>query len=133
MEHTNGKGVCVVTDNESTMVKAVTDKFGRTKHVRCLAHSVNLSAESAIQKTTGLDNLIKQIREIVKFIKRSVNASDMLREELKARGILEGEILKMILDVKTRWNSTFYMIERFLILLNIVSSILLSKPESPLC
>lgn len=123
--------VSVATDNESAMVKAVNDKFGKNKHVRCIAHSINLLAESSIQNTKGLDELVKQIREIVKFIKRSVNASDMLREEQKMRGILEGEVLKMVLDVKTRWNSTYHMIQRFLELSNIVSSILVSKPESP--
>lgn len=37
-----------------------------------------------------------------------MKASDMLREEQKMRGILEGEVLKMVLDVKTRWNSTYH-------------------------
>lgn len=36
-------------------------------------------------------------------------------------------MLKMILDVKTCWNSIYYMIERFLKLSSIISGILLTK------
>lgn len=37
----------------------------------------------------------------------------------------------MVLDVKTRWNSINYMLERFLILYKIVPSILLENQNSP--
>lgn len=39
----------------------------------------------------------------------------------------------MILDVKTRWNSLYYMVDRFLHLFKIISSILLDKPKAPDC
>ncbi|CAG4981300.1 unnamed protein product [Parnassius apollo] len=38
----------------------------------------------------------------------------------------------MILDVRTRWNSCFYMLQRFMELVSIVGSILLTRPEAPL-
>lgn len=124
--------VCsIVTDNEAAMVKAATESVGNNKHIRCLAHSINLLAESSIKNANGLPDLIKRVREIVKFVKRSVVASDQLREEQRIRGILDGEILKLILDVPTRWNSTYYMIDRFLILSNVVNNILLTKPQAP--
>lgn len=40
-------------------------------------------------------------------------------------------MLQMILDVKTRWNSLYYMVERFLKLFKIISNILLDKPKAP--
>lgn len=46
-------------------------------------------------------------------------------------GIPEGKILKVVLDVKTRWNSIYYMIERFLDLYQMLVSILLVKTNAP--
>lgn len=37
----------------------------------------------------------------------------------------------MVLDVKTRWNSLFYMLERFLCLFKTISIILLDKTSAP--
>lgn len=37
----------------------------------------------------------------------------------------------MVLDVKTRWNSLYFMLDRFLILYRIISSILIEKPNAP--
>lgn len=42
-------------------------------------------------------------------------------------GISEGKYKKLILDVQTRRNSSFYKIERFIDMLSIISSILLSR------
>lgn len=46
-------------------------------------------------------------------------------------GLKEGQLKKMILDVRTRWNSCFYMLQRFMELVSIVGSILLTRPEAP--
>lgn len=37
----------------------------------------------------------------------------------------------MVLDVKTRWNSLYYMVERFLVLYKTLAPILLENPKAP--
>lgn len=74
------KILAVVTDNDSTMLKAIKELFGENKHLRCFAHSINLVAEGSMKKVDSLLDLISKVRHIVKFIKRSVNCSDELRK-----------------------------------------------------
>ncbi|XP_016664355.1 uncharacterized protein LOC107885265 [Acyrthosiphon pisum] len=86
------------------------------------------------QKThSDLNLLVEKVRNIVKYVKNSVNVSDELRQYQANDGIPEGNMLKMILDVKTRWNSLYYMVDRFLNLFKIISNILLEKQKAPDC
>lgn len=48
-----------------------------------------------------------------------------------ANGKYEGEVLKLKQDTPTRWNSTFKMLEHFIVLFSIVDSILLSAVDGP--
>lgn len=123
--------VAVVTDNAANMVKAMHDKFGKNRHIPCFAHTLNLVCENSLTNTEGLSIIIDKIRSIVVWFKRSVKASDQLRKIQIDAGTIEGNIKKMILDVKTRWNSTYYMIERFLLMSSMVSNILFSDVNAP--
>lgn len=122
------KILAIVTDNDATMIKAIGENFGKNKHLRCFAHSINLVAEATIKKVDGLQNLISQVRNIVKFIKRSVKCSDELRKLQENNG---DNLKKLILDVVTRWNSVYYMCERFLELKEVINQILLNHLNAP--
>ncbi|XP_029170131.1 zinc finger BED domain-containing protein 1-like [Nylanderia fulva] len=45
--------------------------------------------------------------------------------------IPEGSILKLVADVKTRWNSAFFMLERFLHLRRVISEIVIESVSAP--
>lgn len=113
----------VVTDNAVNMVKAVDLAFGKKKHIPCFAHTLNLVAQTII-KVPELENLLSKIKAIVTFFKHSCVASDDLRKSVNAD-------TKLIQDVPTRWNSTYYMIQRFLELKNVVSDILICHKAAP--
>ncbi|XP_054091792.1 zinc finger BED domain-containing protein 4-like [Zeugodacus cucurbitae] len=120
-----------VTDNDSTMMKLNRSLFGEKKIIPCFAHTLNLVVTQSIDKSTEVSALITKVRDIVKFIKRSVNASDQLRQKQIDTGASTSNTKKMILDVRTRWNSCFYMLERFVQLAPILSEVLLTRLEAP--
>ncbi|XP_054083093.1 zinc finger BED domain-containing protein 4-like isoform X1 [Zeugodacus cucurbitae] len=121
-----------VTDNDSTMMTLNRSLFGEKKKIiLCFAHTLNLVVTQSIDKSTEVSALITKVRDIVKFIKRSVNASDQLRQKQIDTGVSTSNTKKMILDVRTRWNSCFYMLERFVQLAPILSEVLLTRPEAP--
>lgn len=77
-------------------------------HSRCICHILNLAVNAGLKKE---ENLIKKLRKIVKHIRKTQS----YLEELKRLAIASNVTFKCpILDVKTRWNSTFHMAQRAL-------------------
>ncbi|CAL9232934.1 unnamed protein product [Arabidopsis halleri] len=79
---------------------------GEFFHVRCCAHILNLIVQDGLKIISGA---LTKIRDSVKYVKAS-----------KARGLafqqcVEGDQgVVLSLDVQTRWNSTFLMLEKAL-------------------
>jgi hypothetical protein len=81
--------------------------FSVDHHIRCFAHVVNLSVQSALKE---LKNEIDQVRNLI--IK--CRSSPQRRQKFKEISNLNNISLSPILDVSTRWNSTYEMINRAL-------------------
>lgn len=124
------KIILTVTDNGSNMVLGSHLFNGKNRHITCFAHSLNLVVEKVLKHANALPLLLK-VRAIVKHVKNSVNVSDRLRKMQLDKGIPEGKIRKLILDVATWWNSTFYMAERFIQMASMVNEILLNDVNGP--
>ncbi|KAF0710971.1 zinc finger BED domain-containing protein 4-like [Aphis craccivora] len=92
----------------------------------CCSHN-HLVVEKGIEKTQEIDKetKVKSGGVLVLVSKRSSKASDLLRKYQNIEGKKEGQYLKLILDIRTGWNSMYYMIEKFLKLTNNVSQMLL--------
>ncbi|KAE8738829.1 hypothetical protein FOCC_FOCC015661 [Frankliniella occidentalis] len=68
-----------------------------------------------------LSNLIKKVKKIVTFFRQSEVATSALNQCQIDAGKKENETLKLIQECKTRWNSAYEMIERFLKLSDFVA------------
>ncbi|XP_045462939.1 E3 SUMO-protein ligase ZBED1-like [Harmonia axyridis] len=123
------KVVAIVTDNGANMVAAVRLMEGN-QHIPCFAHIINLIAETPLSNPQ-ISTLIDKVRNIVKWIKNSVILCDDLRNRQRQNNVKEGLLKKVILDVKTRWNSTFYMLERFIELSSLISEIHFGRRNAP--
>lgn len=98
--------VCV-TDNAANIVSAVKD-FLKWRHFPCLAHTINLIVQDGL-KTESI--LIDKVKSIVSHFKRSTSSMEKLLTTQQNMGLQTKK--KLIQSVETRWNSTYYMLERF--------------------
>ncbi|XP_046684616.1 uncharacterized protein LOC124370373 [Homalodisca vitripennis] len=100
-----GKVIFVVTDNADNVVNAVKDVMG-WKHMGCFAHSLNLVVTRALNKNHEVVTLIETVKRIVSHFKRSAQSTEKLIEYQ----------VKNNQHVSTRWNSTYFMLKRFVLL-----------------
>ncbi|XP_069107328.1 E3 SUMO-protein ligase ZBED1-like [Argopecten irradians] len=96
----------LVSDNASNMVKA--GKILECIHIGCFAHTLNLAAQKAL-KLKSVSNALARIRAVVAHFHRSAVATAILKSKAQLLNLPNHKI-----DVCTRWNSAYMMIERFL-------------------
>lgn len=104
-----GANVPVVSDNASNMVIAVKES-GLGPHIRCFAHTLNLGTQRGL-KTDKVARLLGKVRRVVSFFHRSSVAANILKQKQKMLGL---PIHKLLMDVPTRWNSSYDLLERFI-------------------
>jgi hypothetical protein len=99
-------------------------------HVRCLAHILHLAVTDAVQvlRFDNHDTLVGKLRAIVTKIRASPQRMQRFLHLQKAH---RDSPLKPILDVKTRWNSTFDMITRAKLIRLELDEFVMSDREGP--
>uniref|UniRef100_A0A1A8LCJ7 Uncharacterized protein n=1 Tax=Nothobranchius pienaari TaxID=704102 RepID=A0A1A8LCJ7_9TELE len=76
----------------------------------CFAHTLNIAAQK-LYSLTSIANWSVRIRAVVLWLRRNSLAKPVLKEKQKLLGLHEHSF---ILDVRTRWNSLFLMVVRFI-------------------
>ncbi|XP_047949237.1 zinc finger BED domain-containing protein RICESLEEPER 4-like [Salvia hispanica] len=75
-------------------------------HMRCIAHILNLVVQKGLKE---IGPSVKKFRNVVRFIKHSPTRLGKFKECCELEKISSKSML--CLDVATRWNSTFFMLE----------------------
>lgn len=124
--HVDGKVVCCVTDNAANITKAV--KILKWTHHPCLAHTINLIVRDALKV---MKPTVDKVKAAVEYFHRSTVGAEKLKSTQRQMGMPE---LRPKQDCPTRWNSTFYMLKRFLESKDAIISTLaiVSAPVDPL-
>lgn len=98
----------ISTDNAANIVAAT--KLTGWVHIPCFAHTINLIVKDAL---VNIEELITKVKQNVEYFHRSSQATAKLmaiQKQMKPNEIP----VKLMNDVATRWNSTFYMCERMI-------------------
>lgn len=102
----------VVHDNGSNMVAAM--RMLEEQHswasVRCAGHTLQLVINSTL-KEPSISRAVGAARNLVEHFKKSELANTKLKAKQEQMNTPQH---KLIQDISTRWNSTYYMVERLL-------------------
>jgi hypothetical protein len=112
----SNKVLVIVTDNANNVVSAVKKEL-KLNHWPCFGHTLNLIVQDALKKVSPL---IDKCKQIVTYFKRSNAATEILVKYQRNSGSKDPK--KLIQDVCTRWNSTYFMLSRFVELQEAVRS-----------
>ncbi|KAM3200607.1 zinc finger BED domain-containing protein RICESLEEPER 2-like [Capsicum annuum] len=79
---------------------------GQHLHVRCMTHILNLIVQDGLKK---IDKFVKKVRQVVKYVKQSSSRVKKFKECCESQLITCKK--SVCLDVPTRWNSTYLILE----------------------
>ena len=103
----NDRLAAVVRDNAANMVLAV-DIVGEWEDLGCFGHTLQLVVNAGLH-LNPLSRLLAAAHKLVGHFKHSVAAVASLNNKQKAMNVPEHSLIQ---DVFTRWNSTYFMMER---------------------
>jgi hypothetical protein len=107
--------ISITSDNEAKMLAATREiktalNLSEFSHYRCAAHILNLVVGAALS-TSIIPEPVKKLRIFISTVRNSPKQMDKLKEYFRIEDI---KFKAPLPDCATRWNYTFYMIDRAL-------------------
>ncbi|CAF1541740.1 unnamed protein product [Adineta ricciae] len=104
------KVVCLVSDTCNVMRNLGND-FAKVELVLFTNHLLDLCVNDVIRKRDDVKNVLSTVRHIVFFVRNSHLAYETLNKYQRSLDLNERHL---IYNVLARWNSTYYMLQRFI-------------------
>lgn len=117
------KVTSIVTDNDSTMIKAC--DLLQKRHLPCFAYTLTLVVQDCLAQS-NIKEILTKYKRIVTYFKSSTVASEKFRAEQGKE-----KTYCLLQEVPTRWNSALKMVERILLTNCWTSKVLLATPKAP--
>ena len=99
----------ILRDNASNMARAM--RVGGYTTYGCFAHSEQLCLTKVYENQRATNDMVHRVRKIVSHFHKSAKGTEQLQ---KIQVSLNLPQHKLIQDVETRWNSTYYMLKRII-------------------
>lgn len=109
----------IVTDNGANMIKAcrlLGEEFKSIKRLPCAAHTLQLSVQAGIKQIEIIHKRLKNLQTFFRSPKHAQQLRDAQKTIMQQNqdDIDQWELLDILTDCKTRWNSTYYAWKRII-------------------
>jgi hypothetical protein len=123
------KSVC--TDGGSIAVKSCKNVFGEINHVVCVSKTLDSVVKKSLITISAVKDLISKLKVIVKFFKQSSIAAELKKEQMKKPDTQLSKTLMLIECMPSSWKSILKAVQRFVLLLPDVKTVLAAKSDAP--
>ncbi|CAL1528105.1 unnamed protein product, partial [Lymnaea stagnalis] len=106
----------MLRDNAAAMGKATS--LMKIEAQPCFIHTIQLTVNDGLKQQRTVVDCLAVARGMVSHFRHSTSATSALDQFQRDCRVPPGKELRVIQDVPTRWNSSFYMLERLLVLKN---------------
>ncbi|XP_050561099.1 zinc finger BED domain-containing protein 4 [Spodoptera frugiperda] len=120
------KILLAVSDNGANIKSAIERELA-WKHFPCYTHTLNL-AVSDVLKSPEIAEILNKMKGIVRHFKKSNLAWEKLKRYQEQAGTTAKRLLQ---EVPTRWNSTYYMLQRCVEIREPLNSAMVNLGMSP--
>ena len=118
------KTTVTVSDTAANMVKMFEFLPSHIVHNGCLNHVLQLVVNDEILEKPEVKNIVFSVRAFTNYASISTLLSAAVRSKQEEMGWSDTELKALVQDVKTRWNSTYDMLDRFVALQEPIKKVL---------
>lgn len=118
--------LAIVTDGSPKMLSAIA-LLEDVQHIKCFAHTLNVVIKQSMESFSEIQEIRRKCGDIIQYLKHNNNAIKVLQ---KMQENVSEPQLDLILEVETRWNSTYYMLQKFVDLKELITATLIASESN---